>query len=109
MILQLNDVSVGYGSIVIVQQVSLGIDQGEFFSLIGPNGAGKTTLLGAISGQNRLKKGNILMNHKLINHLKPDQRTRLGLGRSFQTVNLFGHLSVQENVMLSVQARHGEI
>ena len=107
MILELEDVSVGYGSIVIVRQVTLGVDQGEFFSLIGPNGAGKTTLLGAISGQIRLKNGKILMGQRPISHLKPDQRARLGLGRSFQTVNLFSHMSVQENVLLAVQARHG--
>ncbi len=107
MILELEDVSVGYGYILIVKQVSLGIDQGEFFSLIGPNGAGKTTLLGAISGQNRLRSGSIRLAGNSIDRLKPHQRARLGLCRSFQTVNLFSTESVVENVVLAVQARYG--
>lgn len=104
--LRLNQVSVAYGSLKIVQNVSLSVADGEFLSLIGPNGAGKTTLLNAISGQLPVQSGSIVYRDEDITHWKADRRARAGIGRSFQTTHLFPNLTAQQNVFLSVQARH---
>lgn len=103
--LQLQSVSVGYGATKVVQDVSFDVESGTFVSLIGPNGAGKTTLLNAISGQLPLTTGRIEVGEVDISRWKADRRARAGIGRSFQTTNLFANLSALENVQLAVQAR----
>lgn len=103
-ILQLDHVSVGYGSFSVIRDVSLTLAEGEFLSLIGPNGAGKTTLIHAMSGELPASAGAVRLNGNDITRWKADERARAGIGRSFQKTNLFPDLSVLENVRLAVLA-----
>ncbi|MEA2934766.1 MAG: branched-chain amino acid transport system ATP-binding protein livF, partial [Variibacter sp.] len=75
-------------------------------ALIGPNGAGKTTAFNLISGLYAPDSGTVTLDGQAIAGLRPEDITRAGIGRSFQITNLFGGLSVEENVRLAVQARH---
>lgn len=104
LLLELLDVSVHFGGHAAVDRVSLQIPANQFTSIAGPNGAGKTTLFNLISGQLQPTKGRIFFKGEDITKLSPYERTRLGIGRSFQITNVFPHLSVLENVRLAVQA-----
>ncbi len=105
--LELMEVSVTFGGVAALSRVDLAIEEGELLALIGPNGSGKTTLLNAVSGQVRLAAGQIWYAGRRIDHLPAYQRSRLGIGRAFQQVNLFPGLSVAENLRLPVAARLG--
>ncbi|WP_330254106.1 branched-chain amino acid ABC transporter permease/ATP-binding protein [Nocardia sp. NBC_00565] len=89
--------NVNYGSIVAVDDVSIRVRQGEILGLIGPNGAGKTTLIDAISGFTKAE-GNVVLGDVRLDSMRPHHRSRLGLGRSFQGVELYDDLTVRENV-----------
>ena len=97
----------GVGGLVIVEGVDLDVQHGEFVSIIGPNGAGKTSLINLISGVYTPRSGVIELNGEDITKLRPSERTRRGLGRTFQTSSLFPGLSVGENVRLAAQAAIG--
>ncbi|MGI5459184.1 ABC transporter permease subunit [Streptomyces sp. CA-249302] len=106
-VLAVRDVSVRYGGVVAVDAVSFDVRSGEIVGVIGPNGAGKTTLLDAISGYNR-STGTVEFDGRPISSLKPHQRGRAGLGRTFQGIELYEDLSVEENVLVGeAAARHG--
>jgi len=106
-ILELKQISVAFGGVAALSRVDLAVEEGELLALIGPNGSGKTTLLNAVSGQVRLAAGEIWYAGRRIDHLPAYQRSRLGIGRAFQQVNLFPGLSVAENLRLPVEARLG--
>lgn len=95
------------GAAKIVSDVNLTINDGEFLGLIGPNGAGKTSLLNMLSGLVAPTAGSIHLHGKPLDKLAPHQRARAGLGRTFQSSDLFPALSVLENVRLAAQARLG--
>ncbi|MET7490009.1 branched-chain amino acid ABC transporter permease/ATP-binding protein [Streptomyces sp. NPDC005538] len=106
-VLAVRDVGVRYGGVVAVDAVSFEVRSGEIVGVIGPNGAGKTTLLDAISGYNR-STGTVEFDGRTISSLKPHQRGRAGLGRTFQGIELYEDLSVEENVLVGeAAARHG--
>lgn len=106
-VLAVRDVGVRYGGVVAVDAVSFEVRSGEIVGVIGPNGAGKTTLLDAISGYNR-STGTVEFDNRTISSLKPHQRGRAGLGRTFQGIELYEDLSVEENVLAGeAAARHG--
>jgi ABC-type branched-subunit amino acid transport system ATPase component/branched-subunit amino acid ABC-type transport system permease component len=106
-VLSVRDVGVRYGGVVAVDSVSFDVRSGEIVGVIGPNGAGKTTLLDAISGYNR-STGTVEFDGRPISSLKPHQRGRAGLGRTFQGIELYEDLSVEENVLVGeAAARHG--
>lgn len=106
-VLAVRDVGVRYGGVVAVDAVSFDVRSGEIVGVIGPNGAGKTTLLDAISGYNR-STGTVEFDGRAISSLKPHQRGRAGLGRTFQGIELYEDLSVEENVLVGeAAARHG--
>ena len=96
--LSLKDVRKSFGPTEIIRGVELDIQAGERHAIIGPNGAGKTTLFNLISGRFPLTSGTIAVNGKSIADLAPQEINRLGLSRSFQITNIFGHLSVFENL-----------
>lgn len=96
-----------FGSLVATDCVNLAIEAGERHVIIGPNGAGKTTLLNQIGGQLKPSSGRILFKERDIGGLQPERICRLGISRTFQTNNLFGRLSVLDNVRLGVLARRG--
>jgi branched-chain amino acid transport system ATP-binding protein len=105
--LEVERLSLRFGGALIIDDVSLSVPEGEMLGIIGPNGAGKTTLLNLISGIYRPSAGRILMEGRDISTETVDARARAGLGRSFQTSNLFGGLSVLENVRLAAQSALG--
>ena len=84
-----------YGNTVIIPDLNLEINEGEFFTLLGPSGCGKTTLLRMIAGFNTIEGGEFYFNDKLINTLDPAKRN---IGMVFQNYAIFPHLSVRKNV-----------
>ncbi|WP_412543973.1 ABC transporter ATP-binding protein [Longispora sp. K20-0274] len=95
------------GGAVIVADVDLSVAEGEFLAVIGPNGAGKTSLFNLLSGVLAATTGSVLLDGRDVTRLAPHRRTRLGLGRTFQTASLFPALTVAENVRLAAQAHAG--
>ncbi|UZG42751.1 ABC transporter ATP-binding protein [Caldimonas thermodepolymerans] len=96
--LELRDVRKSFGKTEIIRGASLAVKPGERVAIIGPNGAGKSTLFHLISGRLDLTSGEILLNGERIDGKRPYEIYRRGLARSFQVSNLFGRLSVFENV-----------
>ena len=99
-LLSINDLSMQFGGLAALKDLSFSIDQGEIRGLIGPNGAGKTTLFNVISGVYRPTKGKVLFKDRDVSNLKPHQTTRLGIVRTFQSITLFKNFSVLRNVMV---------
>ncbi|MFH1090821.1 MAG: ABC transporter ATP-binding protein, partial [Pseudomonadota bacterium] len=104
-ILETRDLTIRFGGNVAVNQVSLQVQPFVLKSIIGPNGAGKTTLFNLISGQYRPTSGQVFFQGRDITPFSPADRTRMGLGRSFQLTNIFPNLTVLENVRLALQSR----
>jgi ABC-type branched-subunit amino acid transport system ATPase component len=104
-ILSTDGLTVRFGGITALDEVSLQIRPGEIVGLLGPNGAGKTTLFNAISGFVPLDEGRIVLDGREIQRLFPYERVAAGLGRTFQHVRLFRSLSVQDNLLIA-QHRH---
>ena len=98
--LEIEDIRVSFGGLVAVDGVSLKAGTGSITGLIGPNGAGKTTTFNACSGLNRPSQGTVSLNGRNITRMNPSRRARLGIGRSFQQMELFESLTVEENVRL---------
>jgi ABC-type branched-subunit amino acid transport system ATPase component len=103
--LTVNDVVVRFGGLVAVDGVSLDVSVGQAVGLIGPNGAGKTTFFNACSGLVRPEKGTITLFNRDVTNKSPAARARLGLGRTFQRMELYDGLSVRENVAMGLEAR----
>jgi branched-chain amino acid transport system ATP-binding protein len=95
-----------FGALHIIQGVDLQVMQGERHALIGPNGAGKSTLFALLSGLIQPTSGEILLRGRNIVGVSPHLINRWGVGRSFQITNIFGNLSVLENVRIGIFARH---
>jgi branched-chain amino acid transport system ATP-binding protein len=102
--IRLDGVSIAFGGVHAVQDVSLRLREGEILGLIGPNGAGKTTLLNLISGHARASTGRVEVQGKDVTRWPLHRRSRLGLARSYQTANIFPGLTAGENVRLAAQA-----
>jgi ABC-type branched-subunit amino acid transport system ATPase component/branched-subunit amino acid ABC-type transport system permease component len=102
--LELQALRVRYGNVTAVDNVSIHAPHGRITGLIGPNGAGKTTTFNACSGLVRPASGSVILNGRAITGLRPHQRARLGLGRTFQKVELFDSLTVEENVAMGREA-----
>jgi branched-chain amino acid transport system ATP-binding protein len=96
-----------FGSLVVARDIALDLPHGERYALIGPNGAGKTTLINLITGMLKPDKGQIFLGDQEITSLKPDERVKCGLVRTFQINTLFPHLSALEAVTLAVCERRG--
>jgi len=100
--LELKDLRKSFGKTEIIRGVNLAVKAGERIAVIGPNGAGKSTLFNLISGRFDASSGDVLLNGKRINGLRPFEINRLGLSRSFQITNIFPKLSVFENLRCGV-------
>ena len=94
------DVSVRFGGVTALDNVSLELLEGELVALIGPNGAGKTTLFNVVCGIQRPSRGTVVFDRLPINPLDPTERARLGIGRTFQTPQAFTSLTVLDNLLL---------
>ncbi len=106
-IIETRDLTIRFGGHVAVDHVNLLIEPFVLKSIIGPNGAGKTTLFNLMTGQYKPSEGRVLLKGKDITHLSAVQRTRLGMGRSFQLTNIFPVLTVLENVRVAIQSHKG--
>ncbi len=102
-LLQVLNVSKSFGGVKALDNVSLRVERGSLTLLIGPNGSGKTTLLNIVSGVLSPDAGKVLFKGIDITHLKPHERFRLGIARSFQTPRLFSSLSVAENLLVPLR------
>lgn len=102
--LRVDGVSVSYGGVDAVRDVSLHARPGEIVGLIGPNGAGKTSLIDAISGFTPVARGSVHLGGVDLTRRTPHRRARLGLSRSFQGIGVFDDLTVQENVQVAAWA-----
>jgi len=101
--LNVNDVTLSFGGLNALSEVSLSIEPGLITSIIGPNGAGKTSLLNCISGFYHPTKGNILYGDHNLSKASPHQVSSLGIARAFQNIELFRGMTVLDNLLL---ARH---
>ena len=108
-LLQLDKVTIRFGGLTAVSEVSLQIGAQELIGLIGPNGAGKTTLFNLITGVYQPTSGAITFNGQPTAQLKPFELTRLGIARTFQNIRLFASMNVFDNVRTAVQVHrsHG--
>jgi len=102
--LRVRDVTVRFGGIVALDNVSLDLNRGEILGLIGPNGAGKTTLFNCISGVIRPDRGSIFFETNALTYAPPHERARLGVARTFQNLQLWGSMTVEENLMVPMDA-----
>ena len=98
-LLSVQAITMRFGAIQALSEVSVDIHRGEIVAIIGPNGAGKTTLLNAVSGFYHPQEGRILFQGKDRTHLKPFDVAALGIARTFQNVALFKGMSVLDNIM----------
>ena len=105
--LSLRKLSKRFGGVVAVDGVDLDVAAGEVHALIGPNGAGKTTLIGLISGALACDAGDIRFLATDVTKVKPHERVRAGLARSYQITSIFRRFTVLDNLALAVQARSG--
>jgi len=101
--LRIEGLTLRFGGVVAVHDVTLEVRTGEFFSVIGPNGAGKTSLLNCVTGYYRPQEGVISFNGKNVTRQPPHELVREGIGRTFQNIELFPGMSVLSNLLL---ARH---
>jgi branched-chain amino acid transport system ATP-binding protein len=106
LLLSLQDVSVSFGGVGAVREVAMRLARGEIRGLIGPNGAGKTSLINAITGVVRPQSGSIRFEDREITRLAPELISTLGVGRTFQHVELFRDETVIENVLTGLYRHH---
>lgn len=105
-ILVLEDVTVSFGGIKAVKNVSLKIGEGEIFALVGPNGAGKSTIFNLISRLYHQSEGNIFFDGHSINAVKPFDIPKVGIARTFQNIELFGNSNVLQNLLVGTNIRN---
>jgi sulfate-transporting ATPase len=103
--LVLENLTVSFGGVRALDDVSLRIEPGHVMGLIGPNGAGKTTLIDSVTGATRSYSGTVLLNNSPVDRASAAERARLGLGRTLQGLELFEELTVRENLVIGSDSR----
>jgi ABC-type branched-subunit amino acid transport system ATPase component len=104
--LEARGVTVHFGGLVALSDVSISVPRAAIAGLVGPNGAGKTTLFGVVSGLVRPERGEVLLGGRRITRSSATRRARLGLARTFQHLELFMGLTVREHLQLAYRVRH---
>lgn len=99
-LLAVEGVSLSFGGVQALRGIDFDVHEHEIASIIGPNGAGKTSLLNCISGRYQPQQGRIVFAGDDITGLKPNKRCKRGLGRTFQNLALFNHMSVLDNILV---------
>jgi branched-chain amino acid transport system ATP-binding protein len=107
-LLNIVGVSKSFGGIKAVDNITFDLQHGESVGLVGPNGAGKTTLFNCVCGQLRADTGRIEFDGEPIHKLPPYRRARLGIGRTYQRVEVFAEMTVREHLLVSVRTRRGD-
>lgn len=108
-ILSVEGLKKSYGAIQAVKGVSFEVMPGEIFGVIGPNGSGKTTMFNSMLGQITPDAGRIHLSGEDITHLNPQQLSMHGVGRTFQTLQVFGNMSVRDNLIVAAQEHRGSM
>jgi len=108
-LLKVTDLKKAYGAIQAVGGVSFEVMPGEIFGVIGPNGSGKTTMFNSVLGQIEPDAGKIELNGHDITGLSPQQLNQKGVGRTFQTLQVFGKMSVRDNLIVAAQEHQGSM
>jgi len=108
-VLKVTNLKKAYGAIQAVGGVSFEVRPGEIFGVIGPNGSGKTTLFNSMLGQITPDEGKIELNGEDVTHLGPLDLNRRGVGRTFQTLQVFGKMTVRDNLIVAAQEHHGSM
>ena len=108
-VLRVENLCKSYGAIQAVGGVSFEVMPGEIFGVIGPNGSGKTTLFNSMLGQITPNSGRIELNGQDVTRLGPLELNHLGVGRTFQTLQVFGKMSVRDNLIVAAQEHHGSM
>lgn len=104
-ILQVKDITLRFGGVTAINNVSFEVRQGELFSIIGPNGAGKTSIFNTLSQVYRPQEGDIVWKGESIMGKRPDAVAELGIARTFQNIELFPQMTVVDNLMLGRHIR----
>ena len=108
-LLRVSDLKKAYGAIQAVGGVSFEVMPGEIFGVIGPNGSGKTTMFNSVLGQITPDQGRIELKSQDITGLSPMQLNQRGVGRTFQTLQVFGKMSVRDNLIVAAQEHQGSM
>ncbi|WP_199221203.1 ABC transporter ATP-binding protein [Limnohabitans sp. JirII-29] len=106
-VLKVTDLKKAYGAIQAVGGVSFEVMPGEIFGVIGPNGSGKTTLFNSMLGQITPDQGKIELKGQDVTRLGPLELNRMGVGRTFQTLQVFGKMTVRDNLIVAAQEHQG--
>ena len=105
-VLDVDHVTLRFGGVVALNDVSFQLYKGEILGLIGPNGAGKTTCFNVMTGVYKPTSGAVLFDGKQITGKRPDQINRMGIARTFQNIRLFPEMTALENVMVGTDSQH---
>lgn len=108
-LLKVSGLKKSYGAIRAVNGVDFEVRPGEIFGVIGPNGSGKTTMFNSVLGQITPDAGRIELKGQDITHLSPLELNRRGVGRTFQTLQVFGKMTVRDNLIVAAQEHQGSL
>jgi branched-chain amino acid transport system ATP-binding protein len=108
-VLEVRDLSKRFGGVNAVDGVSFDVREGEILGIIGPNGSGKSTLFNCILGQLQPTTGEVRVDGRPITGMRPSDLNRLGIGRTFQLLQVFPQLTVRENLILAGQEHQGSM
>ena len=106
-VLEVRDLAKSFGGVTAVDGVTFDVREGEILGLIGPNGSGKSTLFNCILGQLEPTRGEVKVDGRSVTGLRPSELNRLGIGRTFQLLQVFPNLTVRENLVLAGQEHKG--
>jgi len=103
-VLYADHITIRFGGLVAINDVSFGIPRRSIVSLIGPNGAGKTTFFNVLTGLYQPSEGTVYLDGRDLTGLKPERRAAMGMARTFQNIRLFNLMTVEENIMVAMHA-----